>query len=55
MTTYELNFEDLKTKYQTILAEYQQAKYQTTELQSLLREKQDRYITREQEYIDVIT
>lgn len=55
MTTYELNFEDLKTKYQTILAEYQQAKYQTTELQGLLREKQDRYITREQEYKDVIT
>ena len=54
MTTYELNFEDLRSKYMTILSEYQQAKDQTTELQSLLHEKQDRYIQREQEYKEVI-
>jgi hypothetical protein len=39
MTTYEMNFEDLQSKYQGIRVEYQGAKDKTAELQDLLREK----------------
>ena len=54
MTTYELNFEDLRSKYTKIMYEYQNAKEKTNELQVLLHEKQNRYIERESEYKDVI-
>ena len=55
MTTFEMNFEDLQSKYENILKEYQAAKNETVDLQSRLVEKQDRYIAREQEYKDVIS
>jgi hypothetical protein len=32
MTTYELNFEDLRSKYTKIMYEYQNAKEKTNEL-----------------------
>ena len=54
MTTFEMNFEDLQSKYENILKDYHVAKYETSELQERLVEKQDRYISREQEYKDVI-
>ena len=55
MTTFEMNFEDLQSKYEGILREYHAAKFDTSELQERLVEKQDRYISREQEYKDVIS
>ena len=54
MTTFEMNFEDLQSKYENILKEYHAAKVETADLQQRLVEKQDRYIAREQEYKDVI-
>jgi len=32
MTTFEMNFEDLQSKYEGILREYQAAKFDTSEL-----------------------
>jgi len=32
MTTFEMNFEDLQSKYEGILREYQGAKNETTDL-----------------------
>jgi hypothetical protein len=47
MTTFEMNFEDLQSKYEGILREYHNAKHDTADLQERLVEKQDRYISRE--------
>lgn len=52
--TLNEKFEPWPKKYEEVLGQYKEAKLSTIDLKTLLLDKQERYITREQEYRDVI-